>query len=238
MAVHGGATRPFESGVVKDQLFFWIDGHDPVGYPDSGTTMFDLAGSRDMTISGATLQTTNSPVPNSFFDFDGGSNQMSVASTDFRFSTSFSCEMWFNIDTFDQQWMRLFDFWNATNKSGYAITRYSSTSKIEWRLETIDITGDGTFLTPDISTGVWYHFVGCYNSDNNTAQLYLNGSEEDSGSTSGTLNNYTETALVIGNSGFSEATNGKIGPVRIYTKALTASEVLKNYNIERTRFGV
>ena len=28
---------------------------------------------------------------------------MSVASNDFRFSTSFSCEMWFNIDTFDQK---------------------------------------------------------------------------------------------------------------------------------------
>ena len=65
MAVHGGATRPFEAGVVKDQLLWWIDGHDPVGYPDSGTTMFDLAGSRDMTISGASLQTTE---VTSFFD--------------------------------------------------------------------------------------------------------------------------------------------------------------------------
>ena len=45
MAFHNGATRPFESGVIKDQLFFWIDGHDPIGYPGSGTTMFDLVGS-------------------------------------------------------------------------------------------------------------------------------------------------------------------------------------------------
>ena len=25
MAVHGGATRPFESGIVKDQLFFYVN---------------------------------------------------------------------------------------------------------------------------------------------------------------------------------------------------------------------
>ena len=67
MAFHNGATRPFESGVIKDQLFFWIDGHDPIGYPGSGTTMFDLVGSRNMTITGATHQTT---AINSFFDFE------------------------------------------------------------------------------------------------------------------------------------------------------------------------
>ena len=57
MAFHSGARKPFESGITKDQLFWWIDGHDPVGYPGSGTTMFDLVGSRNMTITGATHQT-------------------------------------------------------------------------------------------------------------------------------------------------------------------------------------
>ena len=235
MAFHNGATRPFESGVIKDQLFFWIDGHDPIGYPGSGTTMFDLVGSRNMTITGATHQTT---AINSFFDIDGGTNDLSLASTDFRFQTSFSCDCWFNIDTFDQQWFRLVDFWNSTGKSGWMLNRYFTTNKIEWRLEEIDITGDGTFVTGDLSTGVWYHIAGVYNSDNNTAQLYLNGSLVDSGNTSGTLNDWSETVLLVGNSSANEAFNGQVGPVRVYTKALTASEVLKNYTVERTRFGV
>ena len=215
MAFHNGATRPFESGVIKDQLFFWIDGHDPIGYPGSGTTMFDLVGSRNMTITGATHQTT---AINSFFDFDGGTNELSLASTDFRFQTSFSCDCWFNIDTFDQQWFRLVDFWNSTGKSGWMLNRYFTTNKIEWRLEEIDITGDGTFVTGDLSTGVWYHIAGVY--------------------TSGTLNDWSETVLLVGNSSANEAFNGKVGPVRVYTKALTASEALQNYTVERTRFGV
>ena len=60
----------------------------------------------------------------------------------------------------------------------------------------------------------------------------------DSGNTSGTLNDWSETELLVGNSSSNEAFNGQIGPVRVYTKALTASEVLKNYTVERTRFGV
>ena len=236
MAFHNGPTRPFESGITKDQLFWWIDGHDTIGYPNSGTTMYDLVGSRNMTITGATHQTT---ALTSFFDFDGGSNRLSLSSTDFRFQTSFSCDCWFNIDAFDQNWFRLVDYWTATSQSGWMLNRYHSTSKVEWRLEGIDITGDGTFVTGDLSTDVWYHVAGVYNSDNNTAQIYLNGSLADSGNTSGTLNNYSESSLLIGtNSSANEAFNGQIGPVRIYTKALTAAEVLKNYTVERTRFGV
>ena len=235
MAFHSGARKPFESGITKDQLFWWIDGHDPVGYPGSGTTMYDLVGSRNMTITGATHQTT---AINSFFDFDGGSNEFSLSTTDFRFQTSFSCDCWFNIDAFDQNWFRLVDYWNSTSKSGWMLARYNTTSKIEWRLEEIDITGDGTFVTGDLSTDVWYHVAGVYNSDNNTAQLYLNGALVDSGNTSGTLNDWSETELLVGSSSSTEAFNGQIGPVRVYTKALTASEVLKNYTVERTRFGV
>ena len=182
MAFHSGARKPFESGITKDQLFWWIDGHDPVGYPGSGTTMYDLVGSRNMTITGATHQTT---AINSFFDFDGGSNEFSLSTTDFRFQTSFSCDCWFNIDAFDQNWFRLVDY-----------------------------------------------------CDNNTAKLYLNGALVDSGNTSGTLNDWSETELLVGSSSSTEAFNGQIGPVRVYTKALTASEVLKNYTVERTRFGV
>jgi hypothetical protein len=50
------------------------------------------------------------------------------------------------------------------------------------------------------------------------------------------------TALIIGgrllNGSVNAAFNGDIGPVQIYNRALSASEVLQNYNALKSRFGL
>ena len=225
MAFHNGSLP-----IVGKKMFFCVDPLDPTSYPRSGNTVYDLIGTNNMTRTNAVYNS------NGWFTFDGNDN-LRVSTTDFRFSTSFSCGVWFNINAFSNSWFRVIDHWKSPG-NGWGVMRYSSTSKVEWRLDQIDITGDGTFVTPDLSTDTWYYFLGVYNSDANTAQLYLNGSLVDSGNTSGTLNDWSEVELLVGNSSANEAFNGKVGPVRVYTKALTASEVLKNYTVERTRFGV
>ena len=86
----------------------------------------------------------------------------------------------------------------------------------------------------------FHNFVGVY--DQGIASLYINGILE-TGPTSGgpsALGSNIDETLKIGRLGnvTSYDTTGNIGPVHIYNRALSANEVLHNYNALKGRFGL
>ena len=86
----------------------------------------------------------------------------------------------------------------------------------------------------------FHNFVGVYNQG--IASLYINGILE-TGPTSGgpsALGSNIDETLKIGRLGnvTSYDTTGNISPVHIYNRALSASEVLHNYNALKSRFGL
>jgi hypothetical protein len=87
----------------------------------------------------------------------------------------------------------------------------------------------------DLATGVWYHFVGVYNGSQGI--LYRNGIVY-AGPT--TLTSHTSEAanFEIGRYNGAGNTNGNIAIARFYTRALTATEVVQNYETTKTRFGL
>jgi hypothetical protein len=101
--------------------------------------------------------------------------------------------------------------------------------------------------TSTVSTGVWYHLTHTYNA---TTQLfYINGvlAATYNSAASGNISYDTSnTLLAIGadfngtgyNVGPSVYTNGKMPVVRIYNIALSAAQVLQNYNATKGRFGL
>lgn len=84
-------------------------------------------------------------------------------------------------------------------------------------------------------TGSWYYTVGTW--DGTTMRLYKNGLQVTSSVPGGTLNatniNYWVSAVTN-----VEPMSGSIANVQIYTRALTADEVLQNYNANKSRFGL
>jgi len=88
-----------------------------------------------------------------------------------------------------------------------------------------------------ISTGTWYHVVGVYDSVGQTVTVYLNGISVASSSVAGSPpessagNNLAIGAIGSG-SGFFTA--GTIDEVRIYNRALSASDVLMLYDATAT----
>ncbi|OHA45306.1 MAG: hypothetical protein A3G59_00875 [Candidatus Taylorbacteria bacterium RIFCSPLOWO2_12_FULL_47_20] len=79
----------------------------------------------------------------------------------------------------------------------------------------------------------WTHVVGIY--DGTKSYLYVNGAFVDDLTKSGNLNSY-DTPLRIGtNGGFSELLNGAIDDVRVYSRALDASEVAALYTFGKVR---
>lgn len=78
-----------------------------------------------------------------------------------------------------------------------------------------------------ISTGTWYHVAGTYNGT--TLTVYLNGSPT-SATFSGTLSNTSgPTTIGARNSNNTNWFNGKIDEVRVYNRALSATEIAGLY---------
>ena len=87
-----------------------------------------------------------------------------------------------------------------------------------------------------VNLNQWSHVVGTY--DGSTIKIYINGVLQASTSISGTINNPTTPNVWIGRNIASTSVyyTGVIDSTRIYSRALTASEILSNYNMTNAEF--
>jgi len=85
----------------------------------------------------------------------------------------------------------------------------------------------------------WYHGVYVVNVETATRQLYINGSLVNSGTLTKQLKQYTSTTPYhLGAGSSSYASNSIVSAVRAYNKALSATEILQNFNATRTTYGI
>jgi hypothetical protein len=69
--------------------------------------------------------------------------------------------------------------------------------------------------------------------------LYINGSLVSSAAKPSMVSTSGQSTYVAGcNAGLDLPSNGKFGKIAIYNRALSASEVLQNFNADRSRYGV
>ena len=106
-------------------------------------------------------------------------------------------------------------------------------------------TGSTLFVdsTPYVGTiNTWYQIVYVFtNVASNTLQTFVNGVSIGSvgHSLASVLN--TTTGLYIGsynNGEYPQWFDGRIGITRLYNKSLTASEVLQNFNADKSKYGL
>jgi hypothetical protein len=92
----------------------------------------------------------------------------------------------------------------------------------------------------------WFHIVGTYDGGTGKRVLYINGEAKTTGTTSLTEATYGDdtarpfaiSSNVEGTVQFNNGWYGYIDICRIYGKALSADEVLQNYNAQKARFGL
>ena len=92
-------------------------------------------------------------------------------------------------------------------------------------------------LSATLSLNTWYHGVYVANVETSTRQLYINGSLVDSNTLTKQLRQYT-SAYYIGAAGVDYASNSIVSTARAYNRALTAAEVLQNFNATRKTYGI
>jgi len=100
-----------------------------------------------------------------------------------------------------------------------------------------DVTASNIGVTLSLNT--WYHGVFITDVENAMRYLYVNGILQASGTLTKQLRQYASTTpYYIGAASTDYASNSIVSTARAYNRALTAAEVLQNFNATRKTYGV
>lgn len=98
-------------------------------------------------------------------------------------------------------------------------------------------TSTGVYCSWSVSINVWYYIVATRSSG--TVALYINGASQSvTNATALNLASFSQNGLAIGAISTPYYLNGKLGIIKLYNRALSATEVAQNYNALRGRYGV
>ena len=219
-------TQNYYGGpIVTDGLVFAIDAGNLVSYPTSGTSTYNLTG------SGATGALTNgtsfTPLDGGAFVFDGTNDYIVFPNDTNLDNQALTMESWNYLNTTTSQNAFLFE-------KGYVNTQYSNFyfSGNTFIFRTIGLSTEDLSVTTStyISPNTWNHVVCTYGAGVKT--IYVNGIQiaQQTGLTGTISTNNTGLYLGAHGPGTNFFLNGKIAESRVYNKALTADEVLQNYN--------
>ena len=81
-------------------------------------------------------------------------------------------------------------------------------------------------------------FMGAFTFDGTTCRLYLNGSQTASGTPTGTITLNSTQNLWVGGRVQGNYFAGDIAQTTVYSRALTATEILQNFNASRGKYGI
>lgn len=242
---NAGRTHIATKGIVQSGLVLNLDAGVSTSYPGTGTTWSDLSGqSNTGTVTGGATYSTND---NGTFVFDGVNDYVTVPhSTSLNLTTGVSASTWFKFTTIPTYtgsegqivFLRKKNAWQVgvyiTDSNHYLFCMVNTASSY-WS------SPAGYWLNYQLTAGTWYNLTLTYTSANTSA--YLNGALMYTFSdTTGNLTTNTNTVEVaVGDATTTYATGwfpGSIPTAHVYNRALSATEVLKNVNALRGRFGV
>jgi len=221
--------------IIKDNLVLYLDAANTKSYTSGSSTWFDLSGNNN----NSTL--TNGPT----FNTASGGNIVFDGVDDFVLSThpttnifssltSYTVSFWIRITSYGGNGSVLLSATGSNNlfmqvQSGSAYIGTLGSPNNFLTLTTNDI---GNISLNKIANIVWV-------KNSTTVLFYLNGTQYTfPGSATFTFTGSDRT-INIGkytSSGFNLP--GNIYNMSVYSKALTATEILQNYNTNKTRFGL
>lgn len=232
-------------GVVLDSLILYLDAGNIISYPGTGTTWTDISrsGLSGTLINGPTFSSTNG----GSISFDG-SNDYAVLGTStpsaLQGNKPFSVCGWFRRSG---DWTGGASWGIGGETTGQGINSYILTGN---NFISIDLWGTSTYQTNQTySLTEWKYIVWTYNGTSFTTSniiIYVNnvpytGDNLTIGRGGTGTPNINSLGIVLARAGVSSNLYyGKpiISNFSIYSKVLTAAEVLQNYNATKGRFGL
>lgn len=221
----------YNSSIATRGLVFCVDAGNPRSYPGTGTTVYDATNTQPTTsmINGVAYTSGTS----GYWTMDGVDDYIGGNSLTTTLAGG-TMEIWTNITAINRNQ----GFFALNSGVGYLNFWMPSTNNMRW--EVIGTTGSSyaTINATTISTtNTWYHFVGTFNGSNNTT-IYVNGVAETSQTMTNQPSGSYTAPIEVGRYGGSFPSASKISIARFYNRALSASEVLQNFNATRGRYGL
>jgi hypothetical protein len=223
--------------IVTDGLVLALDAGSKKSYPGSGTTWRDSSGNgNDGTlVNGVSYSGTNG----GSLVFDGSNDYIDFTSEPNLNGKSFSAECWFKTTDISMRLIQNASTGAFGTKAGFQIsvtnTTFTNTAVTDSSGNFIRFTS--VSAVPYIN-GEWHNICLTFNTTTGTAELYLDGNFSESGTDTGLIGaNMNGFGLEIGRANSNvQHLNGNISVAKIYNRALTAEEILQNYNATKSRF--
>jgi hypothetical protein len=225
--------------IITSGLVLYLDAANVKSYPGSGTTWSDLSGNGNngTLVNGPTFDSGN----NGSIVFDGVDDLVSLGTNMYLYTydSSYTVDVFLKVNSLsringiigDLQ----FDYWSfRVHTDNKLLIRHRLNDSIANQLTGNTILGSNQY----------YHCVGVFNKSSGM-QLFLNGQLDASNTTTVIfgLNSNSRGPRFIGQNRTGSSTSpsildGDIYSLKFYNRALSASEVLQNYNALRGRFGL
>jgi hypothetical protein len=222
------------TNIIKKGLVFNMDFANRASYPKTGTIVTNTINNSNSTLTnGPTFSDSNGGIMHFDFTDDYISTPSSWTSLE---TGDFTVCSWFRVEVVPSGNSYIWVMVDAGANTNYANLRVNSSNQIQF--QTREGGGGNALLTygTTYSTDTWYQAT-CIRTGT-TGTLYLNGTNPTS-LTNSEFGVDLGDELYIGNwRTFTAALSGDIGPIQIYNRVLSASEVLFNYNGLKSRFGL
>lgn len=219
--------------IVTDGLALYFDPANTSSYSGTGTTITDLSGNgRNCALEGsATVNSDKQIVLN-------GASQ--YVSTTFQPNLNnlrlYTYELWFwdnSPGVTPSDATALISNYGATNTTPNAVLHINNTGTVVFTERNSSSVSTAVTTPSSVCNSTWTHIVGVATATN--LELYINGVSVGTTTRPGGVIT-SAMNIVIGGHHLLRYQTCRLGPVRIYLdKALSATEVVQNYEAERYR---
>jgi len=230
--------------IVMDGLVLNLDAGITQSYPGSGTVWTDVNGlgpkNNGTLINGPTFSTDGG----GSIVFDVADDYVTTTGMEnYEYTSGITVAVWHYNDG-NARYRGVVNNGTNDDRLGGFDLRYgredyfqgpNNGTRLGWRITT---GTQAKFLNINANIDEWHYYVGTYN--NEEIRVYKDGVLFDGPlSISGGILKTTSVSTTIGFSrNTSERLSGKLAATQIYNRALSAQEILQNYNAQKGRFGL
>ena len=222
----------YHGGLVTDGLILHLDAARKPSYPGSGDVCYDLSGNGNhgTLINGTSFDKNKN---NGTFEFDGSNDYIDIPH--FDVTENITVDVWFK-KTSGTSWQGWVGNWNGIGAGdSWLLTQDSSNRPAFYTRSAADSPRPTLIHSTTILSDVWYNYVGVVEGTDQF--LYKNGVLVNS-NTSNEIGFYQNSNNIWVGKFYSFEFNGDLPATKVYNRALSAEEVLQNYNALKGRFGL
>ena len=240
--------------ITTNGLVFAVDASFAPSYPRTGTSVTDMGSSV------VAQNLTNGPIfggtgSAAYWQFDGTNDFLTTGTYNAAFNTNgtsaYTAEVWaYPIAGSTTAYYPIFSRYSTVTggNHGWGInwtqnSANASAGNVFLYTERLGGTGNQVNANEQLSTSSfynnWHQFVATYDGTN--LVLYRNGSAKMTSASSFTVTNTSALLQLAARPNIASPTvytPVRVNNARLYTRALSAAEVLSNFNAVRGRFGI